>query len=139
MECAWRLTQQRSIRFILHQRVLKEIGCPRRAALSEQQTRGDDAVERRAYIRFRSIRDRRKQRVRELASDCRSNLRYLLGRAEPVEPRHQRGVQACRNGQERGGNSSSSDTRIALAFCLQHGPCHFLNEERDAISTLDYV
>ena len=47
----------------------------------------------------------------ELPPNRRSDLRDLLGGAEPVEPRHQRGVQACGNRQGRRRNSSSSPPR----------------------------
>ena len=39
--------------------------------------------------------------MRELAPDRRADLRYRLGRTQPVEPRHQRGVQAGGDGERR--------------------------------------
>jgi hypothetical protein len=73
----------------------------------------------------------------KLAADCRSDLRHLLGRAEPVEPRHQGGVQACRHRQGWRRNYGSGVSGFALAFRLQHRLRHFLDEQRDAISALD--
>jgi hypothetical protein len=101
--------RQRSIRSILHQRVLKEIGCLRRAALSEQQTRGDDTVESRAYIRFRSIRDRRKQRVREFSP----NHRPICATSSAGPSRSSRAIsEACKlAGTARAGDG------IAAAVC----------------------
>jgi hypothetical protein len=69
----------------------------RRHALSEKQTSLDEAVECRIEFRLWLVDHRSQQGVRELPSDYRPDLRHLLGRAEPVEPRHQRGVQACRD------------------------------------------
>ena len=74
--------------------------------------------------------------MRELPSDRRPDLRHFLGGAEPVEPRHQRGVQACRDRHSRGRNRSSGFPRHALAFRLQHRLCHFLDEQRNAVSAL---
>ena len=37
--------------------------------------------------------------MRKLSPNRRSDLRHLLGRTEPIEPRHQRCVQACRDRQ----------------------------------------
>ena len=39
--------------------------------------------------------------MRELAPDCRSDLRHLLGRTQPIKPRHQRGVHLADDRVER--------------------------------------
>ena len=75
----------------------------------------------------------------ELPPDRRPDLRHLLGRAEPVEPRHQRGVQACRDRQGRGRNRRSRAPRRALALRLQHRLRHLLHEQRNAVGALDDV
>ena len=75
----------------------------------------------------------------ELPPDRRPDLRHLLGRAEPVEPRHQRGVQACGHRQGRGGNRRDSAPRFALALRLQHRLGHLLHEQGNAVRALDDV
>ena len=75
----------------------------------------------------------------ELPPDSRPDLRHLLGGAEPVEPRHQRGVQACGDRQGRGRNRGGGAPRFALAFRLQHRLRHFLHEQRNAVGALDDV
>ena len=56
------------------------------------------------------------QSMRKLAANRRSDLRYLLGGAEPVEPRHQRGVQACRDRRSRGWNGGGGGLpRVSLS------------------------
>ena len=55
--------------------------------------------------------------MRELSPYHRSDLRHFFGRAEPVKPRHQRGVQACGNcnGGRRNGRTASSGAPSATA------------------------
>ena len=79
------------------------------------------------------------QSIRELPPDHCSDLCNLLGGAEPIEPRHQGGVQACGDGLSRGGNSGGGLPRVAFAFRFQHRLGHFLNEQRDAVSAFDNV
>ena len=134
---ASRLAQQRAIGRVLHQRMLEQVGRVRRHALAEQQARLNETVERRAQLRLGLPRHRRQQRMRELSPDRRPDLRHLLGRAEPVEPRHQRGVQACRDRQGRRRNRRSHAPRRALALRLQHRLGHLLHEQRDAVGALD--
>ena len=66
--------------------------------------------------------------MRELPTDCRSDLCYLLGGAKPVEARHQRSVQACRDGQSGGRNRRRRVLRRAFASRFQHGLRHLLHE-----------
>ena len=74
--------------------------------------------------------------MRKLPPDRCPDLRDLLGRAEPVEPRHQRRVQACGDRQGRGRNRASGAPRVALALRLQYRLRHLLYEQRDAVSAL---
>ncbi len=60
----------------------------RRHALPGQQTGGSQTVERQLEVRLRLAYYRSEQGMRKLATDSCPNLRYLLGRAEPVKPRH---------------------------------------------------
>ena len=73
----------------------------RRHALPEQQTSRKETVERGSQFDLRLAHRRGQQGVRKLTPDRRPDLRYLLGGAEPVEPGHQRGVQARGDGQGR--------------------------------------
>ena len=75
----------------------------------------------------------------ELPADGGTDQRHLLGRAEPVEPRHQRGVQGCGNRQGRGRNRRSGPPRFAFALGLQHRLRHLLHEQRNAVGALDNI
>ena len=75
--------------------------------------------------------------MRELPPDRRADLRHLLGGAEPVEPRHQRGVQACRDRQGRRRNRRNRAPGRALALRLQHRLRHLLHEQGNAVGALD--
>jgi hypothetical protein len=78
--------------------------------------------------------------VRKFAPDCCTDLRHLFGRsAEPVEPRHQRGVQACRDGECRPGNHGNGLRRRAQAFRFQHRFRHFFHKQRNAIGSIKDV
>src|SRR6266850_6134003 len=48
-------------------------------------------------------------------------------------------MQARRDRQGWRGNGGDGISRVALTFRLQHSLRHFLNEQRDAVGTLDYV
>jgi cold shock protein len=67
--------------------MLEQVGRMRRHALPEQQTRRNEAVKRRSRLRRWVAHHRSQQRVRERPPDNRPDLRHLLGRAEPIEPR----------------------------------------------------
>jgi hypothetical protein len=82
------------------------------------------------------VRHRREQDVRELPPDCRSDLRHLLGGTKPVEPRHQRGMQACRHRQGRRRNRRYRSPRCVLVLRLQHGLRHLLHEQGNAVGAL---
>jgi hypothetical protein len=75
--------------------------------------------------------------MRKIAPDRRADLRYFLRRAEPVEARHQRGVQACRYRRGRSGRNRAFSR--ALRISLQNRFGHLLDEQRDAVSALDDV
>ena len=77
--------------------------------------------------------------MRELAPDGRPDLRHLLRWAEPVEARHQRGVQARGDRQGRGWNGGGSLLRVAFGLRFQYRLRHFLDEQRNAICALDNV
>ena len=90
-------------------------------------------------LRLRLAHYRSQQGMGELPPDRRADLRHLLGGAEPVKPRHQRGVQACGDRQGRGRNRSGGPLGFALALRLQHRLRHFLDKQRNAVGALDDV
>src|SRR5499427_5173904 len=95
MKRTCRLAQQRAVSSIPYQRMLEKVGRVWRATLREQQSSRNKTVKRRLQLRLRLAHDRSQQRMGELASDRRPDLRQLLGRAaEPIEPCHERGIQA---------------------------------------------
>ena len=75
----------------------------------------------------------------EIAPNGRSDLRDLLGGAKPVKPRHQRGVQACRDGQSRGRNGGGCPSHFVVAFSFQDRFSHFLNKQRNSICSFDDI
>ena len=101
VKCASRLAQQRAIGRVLHQGMLEQVGRMRRHTLPEQQTSRNETVQRRSEFRPGFAYHRSQEGMRELPPDRRADLRHLLGRAEPIEPRHQRSVQTCRDRQCR--------------------------------------
>ena len=82
--------------------------------------------------------DRQQQLVGELAADRGADLRHLLAAgAEPVEPRHQRGLQRRRD-RERGQRrrrSNLADRRSAPRF--EHALVNLLDKQRHAVGALD--
>ena len=62
-----------------------------------------------------------------------------LAESEPVEPRHQRRLQAGRDCQGRGGNCSCGSPRFALARGLQDRLSHLLDKQGNPISSLDDI
>jgi hypothetical protein len=93
----------------------------------------------RSQLRFVSPRHDPQQLVGELPPDNCPDLCNFLCWSEPVEPRHQRCVQACGDGQSRRGNGGGVFHASPSLFRFQHRLGHFLNEQRDAVSALDNV
>jgi hypothetical protein len=107
---------------------------------SEQQPSRHETIQRRFQLCLRLARDRREQGMRKLAADCRRDLRQLLGGSpEPVEPRHERGMQACGHGRCPGRNRGHRALGGYLTACLQHRFGHFLHEQGNTVATLDDV
>ena len=136
---ASRLAQQRAIGGVLHQGMLEQVCRLRRHALAEQQPCGDEPVERRSQVCPRLARHRRQKGVRELPPDGCADLRHVLGGAEPVEPRHQGGVQTCRDRVSRRRNRSGQMLGRTFAFSLQNRLGHLLDEQWDAVGALDDI
>src|ERR1700720_940422 len=94
---ASRLAQQRAVGSVLHKCVLEQISRVRGQTLPEEQTCINEPVEYRAEFLLPLVGYRSYQSMGKLSPDHRSNLCHLLGRTEPIKPRHQRSVQACRD------------------------------------------
>src|SRR6266567_5947274 len=75
-----RLAQQRAVSRIPYQCMFERICRIRRATLPEQQTSPNETVKRRLQLRLRLAHDRSQQRMGELASDRRPDLRQRLSR-----------------------------------------------------------
>ena len=86
-----------------------------------------------------TLRHRLDQFIGKLAAEHRADLRDLLGRrSEPVEPRHQRGMQGRRHRQR--GKRCRSQHRgnpVALRGAFQHCLGQFLDKERHPVGALD--
>ena len=140
VELSSRLTQQRPVSRILHESMLEQIGRLRGHSASEKQTGRDETVQRRSQLRLRLTRHRGEQGMRKLAADCRRDLRQLFGRAaKPVEPRHQRGIQARGDRQRRGWDRGNRARGGGLAPCFQHRLGHLLHKQGDTVGTLNDV
>ena len=112
----------------LHQGVLEEIGRIRRRAPPRHEPGLKEPVERRRQLRFRQTRHEGHERMRELPPNRRADLRNRFGRTQPVETRHQRRVQAGRDGERRRGDPRDRARRRAFALRLQHRLRHLLCE-----------
>src|SRR4051794_16076992 len=99
--------QKRAVGGILNQSVLEEVSRMGRRALSEQQAGGSETVKARPNSPLPLAYKKTQQRKKNLPPNRAPDLRALLGRAEPVEPRHKRRVQARRNRQRRRRNRAS--------------------------------
>jgi hypothetical protein len=90
-------TLQGAVGRVLHQRVLEQVAGMRRHALPEQQARRDQTVYPCFQLWLRFAHNSRQERVRELSSNGRADLRHLPCGPKPVKPRHKRRLQACWN------------------------------------------
>ena len=127
--------QQGAVGRILHQRVLEDVAGFRRRAADEQQAGVGQPIERLAKLRLRQIGDGRQQSVAELAADRRAGLRDVLGgRSQPVQPRHQRGVQGRRHRQRRMRHGGQRCRALRAGF--EHRLGQFLDEQRHAVGAL---
>jgi len=137
VERASQLAQQRAIGRVLHQGVLEQIGRMRRRALPNSN-RGDETVERRSQLRLRLARRRCQQSMREFAPDrrpiCATSLAGRAGRAAPSARR-----AGSRDGK-RGDGTAAAVRRAWLSPSASSNRLgHLLNEQRNAVGTLDNV
>src|SRR6516165_5038113 len=110
-----------------------------RDALPEQQTSLIKTIECRLELPLRLAHNCSQQSMRELAANCRPDLRHLLAGTEPVEPRHERGIEARRDRQCWRRNRGNRARGGSLAPCFQHRLGHLLYEQRNTVGTLDDV
>ena len=88
---------------VLYQRVLEGIGRVRRRAAQEDELRLGQPDQRVLEHRVGQAGDRRQHVIGKLPADGGADLQHFARRAEPVDARHQRGLQRGRNGQRCAG------------------------------------
>ena len=110
---------------VLDQRVLEAIVGLRWRALDEQEVGVGEPIQRRLKRRLIDFGDVAQQRVDEIASENRADLRDLARRPEPVEARGEGLLQGRRDGL---------NTALLAAFKKQAR--HLLNEQRHAAGPL---
>ena len=88
---------------------------------------------------LRTLRHRLDQLIGKLAAEHRADLRDLLRRRpEPVEPRHQRGMQGHRHRlRDERCSLQHRGPPVALRGAVQHRLGQFLDEERHSVGALD--
>src|SRR5262249_2936242 len=120
--------------------MLEQIGRMRGHAPWEQQPGRDETIKRGSQLRLRLAHHRGEQGMRKLATDyCRDLGQLLCRAAEPVEPGHERGIEARRHTQCWRRNRSNCARSGDLASCLQYSLGHLLYEQRNTVGTLDDV
>ncbi len=130
--------EQALIGCFLHQRVLEDVGRVRCGTRGHNKTSCLELNECCLERRLVRCRDRVQQRERELTPDRGADLRHVLDRRQPIETRHQGAAQRHRNAERR-------QQACKLLFVdlsphntdLDHRLAQFLDEERDAIGSLD--
>ena len=105
-----------------HQRVLEGVAGLRGRAAAKDQLGGGEPVQGGLQLGFGQRRDRREERVGELAPDAGRDLRHLLDPRHPVQPGHERGMQ-------RGGHCRPWSRRPGL----QHRLGQLLDEQRHPV------
>ena len=83
---------------VLDQRVLEAIVGLRRSALDKQEVGVGKPIQRRLQRRLVQLRDIAQQRIGEIASKHRADLRHLTRRPEPIEARGEGLLQGRRDG-----------------------------------------
>ena len=131
------VAQERAVRRVPHQRVLEQVVGLRPFAAPEDQPGAGELVERRRQLALARARHGGQQLVGELPADHGPDLRRRPGRgAEPVEPRHERGVERgrhCQGGRRARGESSGRPAPAGL----EHRLGQLLDEQRHPVRALD--
>ena len=117
--------------------MLEQVSRMRSEALSEQQAGVDQPIERRSKLCLRLACRRLQQRMGEFPTDDRADLRHPLGRAQSVETRHQRSVQACRDPHGRARHRPNGSSRLAVTLRLQNRLCHLFDKEGNSVGPFD--
>ncbi|MET0679084.1 MAG: hypothetical protein ABW175_25065, partial [Bradyrhizobium sp.] len=107
--------------------------------MSKQQTRRNEAVEIGVEFLLRLLHQRGQQHVGKCPADRCANLRHVLRRPKPIEPRHQRSMQACRNRHHRRRRLGANPLRASFILRVQHRLGHLLGEQGNAVGPLDDV
>ena len=111
----------------------------RRNALPEKQPRLDEAIERSREFRLALLGNGCHQFMREVPADGGSDLRDVLGCAEPIEPCDERGVEARRHPLRRRRRRRDHARRLAFVLRLDGILGYFFSEQRHAVGALDNV
>ena len=93
--------EQALIGRIPHQRVLEGVDGVRRLAAAEHELRLLELARARAATRSRRVRPMHAAGIGKFAPDGGADLADLLHRRQAVEPRHQRILKRCRDGERR--------------------------------------
>ena len=120
--------EQRLVGRIADQGVLELVGSLRRDPTHIEELRIRQAAQRALEIRLANRGDRVEQCVGKIAANHGADLRNLLGRPQPVQPRHQRIVQGRRD-------LAPCEPRTAA---LEHRARQLLDEERHSSSAIDH-
>ena len=134
-----RLTQQSSIGRVLNRRALEEIGRLRRRPLVATRVRTEEAVERGVQLRLRQTGHASEQGMRKPSADRGADLRHAFGRSKPVEPSHQRGMEAGGDRGRRRVDRRGGGRRRAFILGLQHRVRNLFDEQGHAIRATNNV
>src|SRR5262249_10948999 len=97
--------------------------------LLEQQASLLKTLKRRSELRRILLPDGLNQGIRKFAAEGCADLGHLSCWAQPIKSCHQRGVQACRNGDSWRRNATCSASSVTYGFRFQHRLGHFLHEQ----------
>ena len=123
---------------VLDERVLEGIGRVRRRTAQKNQFRFGQADQRVLQHRVRQAGDGGQDSIGKIASDGRADLQHLARGTEPVDPRHQRGLQRRRNRQVL----CRLIEHVVIAgfvqsLALEHRLGQLFDEQRHAVGALD--
>ena len=127
------------MRRVLHQRVLEGVDRIGRRAALEHQLGSDEAAESGLQLVLGKAGDGTQQRIGELASDRRADLRHL---AAPTPSRSSRAIsESCKRRRDREWRQRAVE-HVAIPFlaqqaALQDALGQFLDKQRHAVGALD--
>ena len=111
----------------------------RRGAAAEQQSRIAELIQCGLQLPVRTLRHRLNQFIGKLATEHRADLGDLLGcRPEPVESRHQRGVQGRRHRQRRlRCRRQHRGNPVTMSGAFQHRLGQLFDKQRHPVGAVD--